>query len=411
MTTADDHWRRSRLDPRGAFLVVGDLHNHTTLSDGRGDPGSAYAQLRAAGLDVAALTDHASIPREHRHELSLGDYPDEEALAVARLMPRSFDEDGWRRTGELADAFDAPGEFTALRGFEWTEPWLGHVNVWFSDGYRGVDTPGSLAGLFAFLEGDDQKALYGYNHPGREPGRHGGFALPPGENGDPDAVASDLTTRMVALEAFNRADDYLFGPGLDPADAGGTGSALVACLDAGWRPGLIGCSDEHGSRFGLAGRGRTGLWVHEHSRDGVREALSARRVFATRERGLRVDATLDGVRMGSALPPGDRREPREGALAVDLDVEEASSPYAGREVALQLLCSAAATGGASPEVAVLHSVAARVGDITRATVTLPADATWVLLRVADPARGYGGTAPAGHPGSVWALAYASPWYA
>ena len=217
---------------------------------------------------------------------------------MARLMPRSFDEDGWRRTGELADAFDAPGEFTALRGFEWTEPWLGHVNVWFSDGYRGVDTPGSLAGLFAFLEGDDQKALYGYNHPGREPGRHGGFALPPGENGDPDAVASDLTTRMVALEAFNRADDYLFGPGLDPADAGGTGSALAACLDAGWRPGLIGCSDEHGARFGLAGRGRTGLWVHEHSRDGVREALSARRVFATRERGLRLDATLDGVRMG-----------------------------------------------------------------------------------------------------------------
>ena len=80
MTTADDHWRRSRLDPGGAFLVVGDLHNHTTLSDGRGDPDSAYAQLRDAGLDVAALTDHASIPRERRHDLGLGDYPDEEAL-------------------------------------------------------------------------------------------------------------------------------------------------------------------------------------------------------------------------------------------------------------------------------------------------------------------------------------------
>src|SRR4051812_12896318 len=244
MTTADEGWRRSRLAPGSAFLVVGDLHNHTTLSDGRGDPDSAYAQLRDAGLDVAALTDHASIPRERRDELDPGLYPDAEALAVARMMPRSVDDAGWQRTAELADTFDAPGVFTALRGFEWTEPWLGHVNVWFSETYRGVDAPGTMAGLFDFLEREEQKALFGYNHPGREGGRLDGFAAPPRSDGD--AARAELRSRMVALEAFNRGDDYLFGPGVDPADARGTGSALVACLDAGWRPGLIGCSDEHG---------------------------------------------------------------------------------------------------------------------------------------------------------------------
>jgi hypothetical protein len=261
-----------------------------------------------------------------------------------------------------------------------------------------------MAGLFDFLEREEQKALFGYNHPGREGGRLQEFSVPPGPDGD--AARTELRSRMVALEAFNRADDYLFGPGLDPADARGTGSALVACLDAGWRPGLIGCSDEHGPRFGLEGRGRTGLWVHEHSRDGVREALAAGRVFATREHGLRLDATLAGAPMGSALPPGRGRL----ELAVDLGMHPAGGRYAGREVELQLLSSGGRTGGVSPEVGVLHRAPAVVGEVTRTEVDVPADVGWVLLRVADPARGYGGSAPAGHPAATWGVAYASPWY-
>jgi hypothetical protein len=389
MSTSTDGWRRSRLESAGHFLVVGDLHNHSTLSDGSGTPQSAYRQMRDAGLDMAALTDHASIPRSQRDELGLHQYPDADALAVARMMPRSIDDAGWRLTAELADAFDVPGVFTALRGFEWTEPWLGHVNVWFSDGYVDVDTPGSLAGLFTFLADQEQKALFGYNHPGREAGRHEAFLIPPD--------AGDLPVRMVALEAFNRADDYLFG--MDGRD--GRGSALIACLDAGWRPGLIGCSDEHGPRFGLTGRGRTGLWVREHSREGVQEALSARRTFATREAGLRVDATLDGRRMGDAVAAHG---------AADLAVDLAGSSYQGREVELQLLTSAAAVGGQSPEVAVVQTLPAVVGEVARTQVEIPSDAAWLILRVADTRRGYGRSAPTGHPASSWAIAYASPWW-
>lgn len=394
MTTSTDGWRRSRLGDDGAFLVVADLHNHTLMSDGRGDPEQAFAQMRAAGLDVAALTDHASIPREQRDELGLHQYPDADALDVARHMPRSFDDEAWERTGELADEFDVPGVFTALRGFEWTEPWLGHVNVWFSDSYQQVDTPGSMAGLFAFLGDREQKALFGYNHPGREDGRHEEFAAPRGPDGA--GTDADLTARMVALEAFNRGDDYLFG-------LGGARSALVACLDAGWRPGLIGCSDEHGRQFGLAGRGRTGLWVHEHSRSGVRAALTARRSFATREVGLRLDATLDGLPMGAAGGVGERAE-----LAVDLAFADGGRE--GDEVELQVLVSGSVRGGISPEVDVVASVPARIGDVTRVVVDVPEVAPWVVLRVADPRRGYGRGAPAAHPASSWGLAYASPWW-
>src|SRR5687768_8192894 len=50
--------RASKLVP-GTWLVHADLHNHTLFSDGDGDPAAAFASMRASGLDVAALTDHA----------------------------------------------------------------------------------------------------------------------------------------------------------------------------------------------------------------------------------------------------------------------------------------------------------------------------------------------------------------
>ncbi|MGH3945742.1 MAG: hypothetical protein ACRDSI_11945, partial [Pseudonocardiaceae bacterium] len=50
--------RDSRIS-RGTVLVHADMHNHTLLSDGAGDPEAAFPSMRDAGLDVAALTDHA----------------------------------------------------------------------------------------------------------------------------------------------------------------------------------------------------------------------------------------------------------------------------------------------------------------------------------------------------------------
>src|SRR5664280_1373624 len=226
MTPRVDPGRRSRLASDSApdlRLLFADLHNHSLNSDGRGDPELAFQQMREAGLDVAALTDHASIPHERLSTLGLHQYPDLAAVAIGRLAPRSIDDSSWKRTAELADAHDLPGEFTALRGFEWTEPWLGHVNVWFSDGFLPVTTPGRLSGLQDFLADEEPSALFGYNHPGREPGRLAGFQLP--------AHRPELVGRMVALEAFNRSIDFLF-----EGYARGHRSPIADCLDAGWQP-------------------------------------------------------------------------------------------------------------------------------------------------------------------------------
>lgn len=84
------------------MLVHADLHNHTVASDGDGSPEAAFASMREAGLDVAALTDHATL------------------FAIDGLSSSE-----WRTTGDLANAANDPGQFTAIRGFEWSHPLQG----------------------------------------------------------------------------------------------------------------------------------------------------------------------------------------------------------------------------------------------------------------------------------------------
>ncbi|RZS83001.1 putative metal-dependent phosphoesterase TrpH [Motilibacter rhizosphaerae] len=392
--------RRSQLPGREGLAVVhADLHNHTLLSDGAGRPEDAYASMQRAGLDVAALTDHVSLPRTS--PLPAGLPPD--AVSRYRTAPPSMDAAGWSRTAALADAADEPGSFTAVRGFEWTEPWLGHVNVWFSEQMTGVALPGGTRVLHDWLhaqvEATARRAapsggpgpLFGFNHPGREPGRLDGFALDP-----------RLVPRMVTLELFNRGEDYLF-----EGVADGLPSPLLAVHDAGWQPGLVGVTDEHGTGWGtVEGRGRAGLWVREHSRSGVAEALLARRTYATRLSGLRLDATLDGVGMGGTLPP----DGTGGRLRLDVDRGPA---WHGRPLEVQVLVPGA--GELLPEVRAVLPLTCGTpldAELDLRAPAAPGRPGWVVVRVVDPAQDDDREARAHAAG--WtprgrAVAYASPW--
>jgi hypothetical protein len=349
---------RASAVSQGTSLVHADLHNHTVMSDGDGDPALAFESMRSAGLDVAALTDHTTL-------LSIG----------------GLSRPEWDRTGQLADAADDPGSYTAIRGFEWSHPLLGHVNVWFTAAYADLATAGGMSRLYDWIGGAG--GVGSFNHPGREIGRFDNFSYA--------AAARDY---MVGLEMFNRGDDYLF----DGWSSGQT-SPLNACLNAGWRTGLTGVSDEHGTDWGFPeGKGRTGLWVAQNTRQGVLEAMRARRFFATRLSGLRLDATANGVRMGGVLPVarGDVR------FALDLD---RGPDWAGKPLRIQVL----RPGSAAPGVA--DVVDTQAGRVTEFTVPLDAaDGGWVVLRVSDPTQPNSSPGPAGHPCNDWGVAYSSPWW-
>jgi hypothetical protein len=328
------------------------------MSDGDGDPALAFASMRESGLDVAALTDHTTL-----------------------TAAGSLGAADWVRTRELADAANDPGNYTAMRGFEWSHPLLGHVNIWGTDKFTGPRESRGVADLFHWLR--EHGGIGSFNHPGRELARFHDFRY--------DARMVD---QMVGLEMFNQRNDFLF----DGWDRGQS-SPLTACLNAGWRTGITGVTDEHGDDWGRTeGKGRTGLWVTENTRAGVLAAMRARRFFATRVSGLRLDATADGVRMGGGLPiaKGDVK------FAVDLD---RGGYWAGKELKLQVL----RPGSRAPEVA--DVIRTEAGRTTRFTVPLDIeDGAWVVLRVSDPTQANASPGPAKHECNDFGVAYTSPWW-
>lgn len=422
--------RRSRLFP-DQFVVHTDMHNHSLFSDGDGDPIEFYDLLRESGVDVAALTDHATVSDGlPETPCALFGPAQQDCLSVAGLTERTWDE-----TKLLADENDAPGDFAAIAGFEWSSPTLGHMNVWFSeeftdplntggigdvddllefarvegipvppevvDGLRGLvaGTPAAglgMAGWYDWLKADPGRAvqgggsdgIFGFNHPGREPARFGDFSFDP-----------DLVDRCVSMELFNKNDDYLF-----ELVGAGRPSPLVACLDAGWRPGILGTSDYHGVDWGTPDdRGRAGMYVTELSRAAVRSAMEDRRFYATRIKGVRFDATANGVRMGRTLAH------RDGDVTFRIDIDRGPAWY-GKRLVVQVL----GTGAQLPTI--LDQVEVRVPTpdepVLELTVPISVDDTpWVVLRVTDPELPAEGNAPAG----VWAdagraVVYASPMF-
>lgn len=420
--------RRSRLARDGTFLVHADLHNHSLFSDGAGDPQLAFQSMRAAGLDVAALTDHSTV------SYGLPVSPCGDDLGCQKLA--GITEATWQRSRELADRAQADGEFTALRGFEWSSPTLGHMNVWLSERWTDPLHTGAVGtgeGAAGFIDGRSPfplndatvpldaliqaspttgvsmrpfqewlaasperpvlgggaDGLAGFNHPGREPGRFSYFSY--------DGA---LRERVVSLEIFNRGEDYLF----EGTDSGAE-SPLSQCLAAGWRVGLLGVSDEHGTSWGTRdGRGRAAVWVTALTRDGVREALRARRFAATVVNGLRLDATANRVRMGSTLVHAG------GKVRFRLDLTRGPA-WEGRPVVVQVLATPR-SGQRLPRVlAVARTTYPRRGKLLSFSLPVdPATTPWLVLRVSDPS-----VAPDARTTGLYAqlgaaVAYASPFY-
>jgi hypothetical protein len=435
ISAAEDAGRISRLFPgSGLRLAHADMHNHSAFSGGSGDPANAYASMRGNGIDVAAMTEHATLGRYSTQAVCLDQVDCTEIFGI--------DEEIWQQMAVLADAADDPGSYTAIRGFEWSSPSLGHMNVWFSSTWidplhTAGATSGEGAGQFLHDNGEEplvlprdvanqldglvrqapttgtemqvfydwlaapasrpvvgggDDGLIGFNHPGREVGRFGYFEFQP-----------KLSERIVSLETFNRRDDYLF-EGTDS----GVGSPINECLNAGWRVGFLGVTDEHGTEWGLAGKGRTGMWVSELTRAGVREAMLARRFFSTRLKGLRIDASARSSQTGALAQMGGTFAHQTGTVTFELDIDHGPD-WHGKPLVVQVL----GPGTFMPEIKAVRQVVvpSEAEPVISFTADIDvADAPWVFLRISDPAEGADGRATGDWEPFGNAVAYASPFF-
>ncbi|HVL32505.1 MAG TPA: DUF3604 domain-containing protein [Actinomycetota bacterium] len=409
--------RASRLFPGGGFVAHSDMHNHTLYSDGSGDTAAFFSQMRDAGLDIAALTEHAIQGKDDGH-LTCFSGPCSYAVGIHK--------EKWASMRALADQADAPGDFTAIRGFEWTTGHLGHINVWLTEHFTDAEETRSLVsprGVTGYLSDyapatlpvrDAHDALGvlpepfasidGFYEWMRTPPAHGGgldglagFNHPQASDFDRFKFFAEAVDRVVSAEIFTGTTDFLF-MGRDKGHA----SPINACLNAGWKVGMLGVSDEHGSTFGLPNKGRAGMWVSELSRAGVRDALQRRCFFATRLAGLRVDASANGARMGTTL------RHTSGPVEFAIDVDRGEGWY-GRELTVQVLRS----GTTEPVVADVTAFRVPRPDepIVRFTTNVDIeDGAWVLLRIGDPSVTTDARAPASWAQYGAAVAYPSPFY-
>jgi hypothetical protein len=417
--------RSSKLaGSESVFLVHSDLHNHSLISgDALGDPDGALADIRRAGIDVACMTEHAIMGKGHGELTCPGRHKG------GCDMVEGIDDTDWDDMKGIADAAYDPGNFVSFRAFEYSTPTVGHLNVWFTEQFtdplhmRALITPRAISQVdqvfpqsqpvvdlfeqapdiatikpfYTWLASPPGKGLFGGGNDGIAGFNH------PGDFGDFQGWTFDArAARLVTMfEAFN-TNGYPYPDFFFYNAEKGMENPFNACLNAGWRVGFTGVSDEHSGVYGRPGMSRGGLWVSALTREGVREALFARRSFASLEPGLRLDATANGVPMGSSLAHAS------GPIVIELDIDRGPD-WVGKVLWVEVI----RPGETEPVLAATVPVAVPAPDQAPITFTVDAsrdDGDWLFLRIIDPDRPKHPHAKAPFEQHGGAVAYASPWF-
>jgi len=411
--------RMSRLGG-SLFLVHSDLHNHSLISgDALGDPHGALNDIRAAGIDVACMTEHAVSGMGH------GQYDCPDWHKGDCRFVEGINANDWKAMAEIADAAYQPGTFVSFRGFEYSTPTIGHINVWFGNDFtdpaheEALATPRALSEMWRVFPQSKPVADQFKNAPDIAMIKpfYDWLSSPPGSvpfGGGNDAIAcfnhpgyfgtfqdyvyhANASRYMVLMEAFNPIDsdpDY-FWYGSDR----GLPNPFNACLNAGWRVGFTGVSDEHSGVYAQQGKGRGGLWIDQFTRAGVRSGIASKRVFATIEPALRLDATANGIPMGSSFPS------KPSAVTILLDVDRGQA-WTGKDLLVEVIGPGS---GDLPRLLDVVPITVPSADQPPVSFTAAPSGKWMFLRFIDPER-------PNHPLAKTpflnggAFAYASPWF-
>ncbi len=264
-------------DP-GYSHFFGNLHSHTSYSDGSLTPAQAYNYARTGAptpLDFLAVT-------EHNHTSagldSLGAY----ALGMAQAASANSD-----------------GNFVAIWGQEWgIIATGGHANVFESPklfgwepGYYDVFVAqGDYTGLYTAYVANPPAAypkLVSWCHP---------------VSGDFNSYAITTDSRAV-VHLMALISGPAFSTSTTEADVGSTtGNEILfqSALRMGHRVSPSGDQDNHNANWGASTETRTVALAAGLTKSEILGALAARRAYATQDHNIEVDFTADGHAMGEA---------------------------------------------------------------------------------------------------------------
>ena len=272
----------------------GQLHSHTQYSDGSGSLESALDYVKnlpkSANVNFVAFTDHsnyfdksgAANPEGALYDMSL-------ASAASQNL--------WNEYKNAVATFNADnaGKMVAIAGFEMT--WSGgpgHINTFNTPGIVSrnnttLNNKTKDAGLQAYYkllsQTEGANSISQFNHPGTTFGNFIDF-------GYWDAV---VDTRMYMVEVGN-GEGQIGAGGYYPSY-----EQYIMALDKGWHVAPTNNQDNHKGRWGNANDARDVILTDDFTEDGIYAALRARRMYATEDKNLELDYTVNGNMMGSII--------------------------------------------------------------------------------------------------------------
>lgn len=278
---------------------LGNIHSHTSYSDGALTPADAFAYARdTANVDFLAITDHSN----------------------------SLTADEWADTQTQAGSFTQNDSFVALAGFEYTQTAEGHMNVYNTSTYvsRNDVNYDTLAEFYAWLK-TQPDAIAEFNHP---------FTLQ-----DFGSFAYDAAVdQKVTLQEV--------GNGSPPYSYARLEASYIYALDKGWHVGATNNQDNHAANWGYPPNNLTGIVASSLTKAEVLAAMKAMRTYGTEDRNLQLSFLANGYWMGSTIPA------LEGET-INFHVELVDPDAADRIASVQIITTggrvlASTTGSSNP---------------------------------------------------------------
>ena len=272
----------------------GQLHSHTQYSDGAGSLESALDYVKnlpeIANVDFVAFTDHSNY-------FDKSGAANPEGALYDMTKATEYSQQTWKSYKDAVAAFNAEnaGSMVAIAGFEMT--WSGgpgHINTFNTPGIVSrnnttLNNKTKDAGLQAYYkllsQTEGVNSISQFNHPGTTFGNFIDF-------GYWDAV---VDTRMYMVEVGN-GEGQIGAGGYYPSY-----EQYIMALDKGWHVAPTNNQDNHKGRWGNANDARDVILTDDFTEDGIYAALRARRMYATEDKNLDLDYTVNGNMMGSII--------------------------------------------------------------------------------------------------------------
>ena len=341
-------------------VFFGNLHSHTSYSDGSATPEAGYRHARdVARLDFLAITEHNHLGRMAQEpELYAG---------PSSISLRS-----------TANRFTVDGQFLALIGQEFSSISSGnHANVLeVGEVIANADVPNGRWDLLleqwlpSHLDSQNRPAILLLNHPS--------ISSSPNdvEYGRDDFSSADAW--RTALDAHASLINMINGPSHNASSPPGRPSETEfrRYLNLGFHLAPTADQDNHLENWGSAADTRTAVLAQDLTRASILEALRERRVYATEDRNLRVIVRVGGHLMGTRVTGAS--VPVSGtALPIDVSLTDDDEPFASYRIEVY----SDEIGGEEAEIVLPPTLANGNSQTTVAGLTYGGGAQYVFLRI------------------------------